>query len=106
MTLLNELANTSMSIVNGPDRMDLMFALFDGKDVFFALDHRRNKTWVRIWALRKHYSDGTYWTIEGDALDPTNPSEGLPFRATYLIRGGERSGRFEFLHRADGKPDA
>ena len=106
MTLFNESTSTPMSIVNGPDRMDLMLALFDGKEVFFALDHRRNKTWVKIWSLHKVYSDGTYWTMEGNVKDPTNPAADLQFTATYLTRGGERTGRFEIKHANSEQPNA
>lgn len=79
-------------IVNGPDRMDLMMALFEGKELYFALGHRRDKTPIHIWSLRKFYSDGTYWGIEGTIPNPDDPLNATKFTAQYLMRGGERTG--------------
>lgn len=81
------------SIVNGPDRTSLMFAVFEGSEVFFRLANQHDETPVRIWSIRNHDSGRRNWTISGDIM--TDPAKPISFEARYWMRNGKRFGNFK-----------
>lgn len=81
------------TIVNGPDRTSLMFAVFEGAEVFFRLENQHDETPVRIWSIRNHDSGRRNWTITGEIM--TNPSMPISFEARYWMRDGKRFGSFK-----------
>ena len=81
-----------VGIIGGPEKMELMLALFDSKEVYFIIERRRGKVLVGISMLRSHYSDGSYWGIEGMIMNHGKPLTSVPFTADYLIQGGKRTG--------------
>jgi hypothetical protein len=80
-------------IIDGPQLMDMMLALFNSNRVYFTLDRRRDVRTTIINGLKKIDSNSGNWEIEGRIQTPDGWRS---FLATYFMQGGNRTGSLRY----------
>lgn len=85
-------------IMNGPDMMTLMLALFGNEKAYFSLDRRRGYEEVKIAGMRKIGSNSGNWTVWGTIRhdEYKHGDYRTKFVATYMMQGGKRTGSLHY----------
>lgn len=58
----------TQEIIGGPDKSDLMLALFFGKEVIFTMENGQKLT-VRISSIQREDGSSESWNLEGEIMN-------------------------------------
>ena len=88
--MLKRIKTGRVTIINGPDRLTLSLAVFEGSPVEFTLDGHRTGIAVTLWGIRCNDSGRRYWMYWGRTVDKE-----FDVRGSYWMRDGKRAGYME-----------
>ncbi len=88
--MIRRLKEGRVKITNGPDRMALSTAVFEGLQTEFTLEGHRTGIAVYLWGTRCNDSGRRNWTYWGKTIDGE-----FNITGSYWMRDGKREGYME-----------
>ncbi len=90
ITMLARLEKGRVGLTNGPDRMALATAVFEGVPTEFTLEGHRTGIAVRLWGVRCNDTGRRNWMFWGKTIDGE-----FDITGSYWMRDGKRGGYME-----------